>query len=200
MNPLKTRVLRSLSRVPFDPDTRATNCWSDRRVALYIAIRMPQSSGCGEDRLPLAASRSSRNTATRSAIDSRWLGSCWKNADTSSSPHELSSSSVRSGRSLRRTERRRSERRSDWKTLRRDSQSSESPSRVNGQRWRCILCKQLARSPRSVLSLHVAFGAPPSHRLGLRLPPQKRRDRTLAIVYNRGHEINNQYQREALDP
>jgi len=36
--------------------------------------------------------------------------------------------------------------------------------------------------------------------LGLRLPPQKRRDRTLAIVYNRGHEINNQYQREALDP
>jgi len=36
--------------------------------------------------------------------------------------------------------------------------------------------------------------------LALRLPPQKRRDRTLAIVYNRGHEINNQYQREALDP
>ena len=40
----------------------------------------------------------------------------------------------------------------------------------------------------------------PTRSLGLRLPPQKRRDRTLAIVYNRGHEINNQYQREALDP
>ena len=36
--------------------------------------------------------------------------------------------------------------------------------------------------------------------LALRLPPQKRRDKGCDMMYKRGHEINNQYQREALDP
>jgi len=36
--------------------------------------------------------------------------------------------------------------------------------------------------------------------LGLRVPPQKRRDKLCGLLYNRGHESKNQYQREAIGP
>ena len=34
--------------------------------------------------------------------------------------------------------------------------------------------------------------------LALRLPPEKIRDKLFGLLYNRGHESKNQYQREAL--
>src|SRR5438105_3883883 len=65
LNPAKTR---SRERSSLPPATSATNCWSLKRVASKRAWRAEPSPVM----LPLAAQRSSRKTATRSAIDSRW--------------------------------------------------------------------------------------------------------------------------------